>query len=124
MCGLYLLLLQSPLLLYRFKSNATIPQDLQLSIIFSAACTALNALVCRGGFYGASDVYNLTPYSAHTGSYVRTLQQPRAVGDTWSASVYPKAIAAMHFKWHSGVLQRCPPAVPAGHMHESAHQWS
>jgi hypothetical protein len=69
------------------------------------------ALLCRGGFYGASDVYNLTPYAAHRGSYVRTLQQPRAVGDAWSASVYPKAIAAMHFKWHSGVLQRCAAAV-------------
>lgn len=60
----------------------------------------------RGGFYGAADVYNLTPYSVHPNKYARAQQQPRAVkGRRWSAAVYPKAIAAMHFKWHSGVLQ-------------------
>ena len=62
--------------------------------------------LCRGGFYGASDLYDLTPYSAQPDSYVRTQQQPRGTGRGWRAAVYPKAIAAMHFKWHSGVLQR------------------
>lgn len=70
----------------------------------------------RGGFYGATDVYDLTPYSKHPYKYVRAQQQPRTVGRRWSASVYPRAIAAMHFKWHSGVLQRYPASCVAEDM--------
>jgi hypothetical protein len=63
--------------------------------------------VHRGGFHGAVDLYSLTPYAAHPDSYVRTKQQLPAAGGLWRAALYPDAIAAMHFKWHSGVIQRC-----------------
>lgn len=71
----------------------------------------------RGGFYGASDLYDLTPYSAQPDSYVRTQQQPQGTSRGWRAAVYPKAIAAMHYKWHSGVLQRYPVRCAAGDTH-------
>lgn len=61
---------------------------------------------CRGGFHGAADVHDLTPYAAWPDSYVRTKRQLPAVGGLWRAALYPAAIAAMHFKWHSGVIRR------------------
>ena len=73
----------------------------------SAQLSSTVVAVCRGGFHGASDLYNLTPYAAYPDSYVYTKQQLPLAGGLWRAALHPTAIAAMHFKWHSGVVQRC-----------------
>jgi hypothetical protein len=86
-----------------------LPGSNQQTSAFAAAsgrATSDIVVSCRGGFYGASDLYDLTPYSAQPEKYVRTELQPRGTGRGWRAAVYPKAIGTMHFKWHSGVLQR------------------
>ncbi len=45
----------------------------------------LATVTCRGGLYGAADLYSLTPYVAHPDSYVRTKQQLPAAGGLWRA---------------------------------------
>ena len=84
----------------------------------SAQLSSTVVAVCRGGFHGASDLYHLTPYAAYPDSYVYTKQQLPLAGGLWRAALHPTAIAAMHFKWHSGVVQRCiclPNTVPDVH---------
>lgn len=53
----------------------------------------------RGGYYGAEDVWHLTPYARHPEAYRRAgggVVEPRRMAGL---------IPVYHFKWHQGVLQ-------------------